>query len=152
MKRIKNKKNMILHVYNRGNRKEEICLDRKDYIFLYNLFSYHFQQNNFDLLSFCILPNHYHLLAVQKGNVDIAVPMQGIAARYTKYFNKKYGYCGHLFQGPYQCKTIHNIYQLQIASNYLNSNLPKTKRSYPYLYFNQTITHFYILNFHLASL
>ena len=93
------------------------------------------------------MPNHYHLLTVQKGRIDIAVPMQKIGARYTKYFNQKYDYCGHLFQGTYQRKVIETTNHLRKISVYIAENLPEQKRIYPYLFVDQMVTNYHILNF-----
>lgn len=139
MKRIRRKKDLILHVYNRGNRKEEICLDKSDYMFLYNLFFYHLTLNSFDILTFCVMPNHYHLLLSQKGNVDLGVVMQRIGSRYTKYFNRKYNLSGHLFQGTYKYKNIISSDQLNIVSTYIENNLQKDRKELPYFFVNNDL-------------
>ena len=150
MKEITRRKNkQILHIYNRGNRKELICHGKKDYIFLYNLINFHFIQNHFDLICFCIMPNHYHILAIQKGNVRIDKVMQKIGARYTKYFNSKYSLSGHLFQGNYKSKVVSNFIQFKIVSIYIMENPKKVglRNEFPVLFFNPTLLDYYSLHF-----
>ena len=72
------------------------------------------------------MPNHYHLLAIQKGNVEIGVVMQKIGAIYTKHINRKYGYCGHLFQSTYKYKAITHPSQLKIVCEYILKNPEKS--------------------------
>jgi putative transposase len=147
-KEYNKKQRVLLHIYNRGNRKQEICRELKDYIFLNNLIKYHFN-NYFDLLCFSIMPNHYHLLAIQQGPIHVSTLMQKIGSRYTKYFNIKYGLSGHLFQGVYRCKIVNSYDQLQVVSKYIIKNpeeihLPNT---YPYLFYNDDLIQHYLLSF-----
>ncbi len=139
----------LIHLYNRGNRKERIFLCNKDYLFFKNLLHYHFQTNNFDILSYCLLPNHYHILVKQKGKVNIATVMQKISSRYTKYFNKKYNFVGHLFQSTYNCKIITTKDQLKIVYKYIENNVTITSSSNKseYLFTNKFLFDFYVLNF-----
>lgn len=58
-----------------------------------------------DLVCFCLMPNHYHLLLRQRGDDGVSLFMQKIGTAYTMYFNEKYQRSGVLFQGKY--KAIH---------------------------------------------
>ena len=53
--------------------------------------------------------------------------MQYILTNYSNYYNTKYGYIGHLFQGRYQGEIIDNdAYMLQ-TSRYIHLNPVKAK-------------------------
>ena len=54
------------------------------------------------LLSFCLMPNHYHLLLSPKKEGGIPQFMQKLNMGYSKYFNQKYERTGTLFQGRYK--------------------------------------------------
>jgi len=43
-----------------------------------------------DILAFCLMPNHFHLLLQQKRDNGIVKFMQKLGTGYTMYFNKKY--------------------------------------------------------------
>jgi putative transposase len=142
------KRGALLHLYNRGNRKQPICEELDDYNFLYNIIKFSFREAGFDLLSFCIMPNHYHILARQRGNTDIGQVMQRIGCGYTKYFNTKYSVSGHLFQGTYKYKFVRDYAQLKIVSKYIEQNpldigLP-TQR--PYFFKNESLIYYYQLS------
>lgn len=55
-----------------------------------------------EILAFCLMPNHFHLLLRQK--IDNGIPkfMLKLGTGYTNYFNKKYERGGVLFQGSYK--------------------------------------------------
>lgn len=56
-----------------------------------------------DILAFCLMPNHYHVLLTPKVEKGIPLFMQKLNMGYSQYFNKKYERSGTLFQGRYKC-------------------------------------------------
>lgn len=75
-----------------------------------------------ELVSFCIMPNHFHLLVKEMGEAGIASYMQRVLNAYGKYYNTKYGKSGHVFQGPYKVVHIENDLQLMHLSAYIHRN------------------------------
>jgi len=59
-----------------------------------------------EILVFCLMPNHYHLLLKQKRNNGITRFMQKFGTGYTMYFNKKQERTGSLFQGSYKAVPV----------------------------------------------
>jgi len=139
------------HIFNRGNNKQLIFLDNKDYVrFLFLILyfqspvvfqnlsrhiSYFVQNRAFnisakevvkkryvELVNFTLMPNHFHLSVHQLEENGIAQYMQRILCAYTKYFNKKYNKNGHLFQGPYKATHIKSNKQLLYLSTYIHRN------------------------------
>lgn len=125
-------KNRIFHIYNRGNHKEKICFDIEDYNVLKKLLLYYFNYRFFDIISFCIMPNHFHLLIARTGNPKIEKAMQLIDGRYTKYINRKYGLVGHLFQGRYKKKEVISIRYFSTLLRYIKNNPAEIKGLYTY--------------------
>jgi len=144
----KRKSRALLHIYNRGNRRQHICLDLKDFALLHYLIKSCFTNSNYDLLTFCIMPNHFHILLKQQGNLHIGSVMQRLGSTYTKSFNMKYAVSGHLFQGTYKCKIINNRTQLETVSKYIIANPQEINLplNYPYLFNNQTLLDYYLLS------
>ncbi len=60
-----------------------------------------------EILAFCLMPNHFHLLLRQKQENSIPRFMLKLGTGYTNYFNGKYLREGALFQGSY--KHVHII-------------------------------------------
>lgn len=82
--------------------------------------------NNFTdtitLISYCLMPNHFHLLIKQTESAVIDRFMQSLFTRYTMYFNKKYHRVGPLFQGVYKAVRIETDEQLLHLSRYIHRN------------------------------
>ena len=75
-----------------------------------------------ELLSFCLMPNHFHLIVREVQENGIARYMQRVLNGYTKYYNAKYEVSGHLFQGPYKAVHIEDNDQLLYLSTYIHRN------------------------------
>ncbi len=75
-----------------------------------------------ELVGFCLMPNHFHLIVKELDEGGIAMYMQRILNAYTKYYNTKYQKSGHLFQGPYKAVHIEDDKQLLYLSAYIHRN------------------------------
>lgn len=74
------------------------------------------------LLSFALMPNHFHLLVYSTQEQGVSKYMQRIMTSYTKYYNAKYNTVGHVFQGPYKAVHQKTEEQLFYTSAYIHSN------------------------------
>lgn len=85
-----------------------------------------FKLNNFynkiDLISYVLMPNHFHLELKQKNKKEIEFFMRSLITKYSKYFNKKYKRVGPLFQGRYKAVLIQNTEYLLDLSKYIHLN------------------------------
>ena len=75
-----------------------------------------------DILAFCLMPNHIHLLLKQIQDEGITQFMRKFATGYAMYFNKKYGRTGHLFQGAFRAVHIESNKQLIVVFVYIHTN------------------------------
>ncbi len=57
--------NLIYHVYNQGNNRETIFLERENYLFFLRKMRKHLLPHA-DILCYCLMPNHFHWLLVPK--------------------------------------------------------------------------------------
>ncbi|PIZ85652.1 hypothetical protein CO033_01475 [Candidatus Nomurabacteria bacterium CG_4_9_14_0_2_um_filter_32_10] len=83
-----------------------------------------------ELISFCLMPNHFHLQILEKDEGGIAKYMQRVLTAYTKYFNLRHQKSGHLLQGSYKSVWMENDLQLMHVSAYIHKNpneLPEWK-------------------------
>lgn len=103
--------------------------------------------NNFSqeitLLSYCLMPNHFHFFVKQKSINAIDKFMNSLATRYTMYFNRKYKRVGSLYQAVYKAVLIENEAQFLHLSRYIHKQALDLKNqpcSYPeYLGLRQTL-------------
>jgi len=75
-----------------------------------------------ELLAFCFMPNHVHLLVRQVTDGGISKFMRKIGAGYSAYYNRKYKRVGHVFQGRYRIVHISNDNQLRVVFVYIHTN------------------------------
>jgi len=122
--------NEIYHILNRGVEKRKIFLDDKDCLrFVHDLYefndeapaeniyyklsrveSYEVEPRKIarkrkllvEILAFCLMHNHYHLIIRQLKNGGIVKFMQKLGTGYTMSFNKKYKRIGPLFRGAFK--------------------------------------------------
>lgn len=74
------------------------------------------------VVSFALMPNHFHLIVVERMRDGIARYMQRLLNSYTKYFNTKRERSGHLFQGPFHVVHVEDDDQLLYLSAYVHRN------------------------------
>ncbi len=75
-----------------------------------------------ELISFCIMPNHFHLIVKEVEEGGISIYMQRVLNAYSKYYNTKYQRSGHIFQGPYRAVHVEDNDQLLYLSAYVHRN------------------------------
>lgn len=139
-------KDGIYHSYNRGINKQDLFLDKRDYAtFLYFLRLYLSPpekelpmcegvtltrqtrgRKNFygkiELLGYCLMPNHFHLLIKQRDEKDLSEFMRCLMTNYSMYFNHRYERIGPPFQGTYKAVLVRNEDYLLHLSRYIHLN------------------------------
>lgn len=106
---------IVSHITQRAAGKEPSFLEADDYLHMLALLKEISGKHALTILSFCLMPNHMHLLLKTKEkNLDQA--MRDLFSRYAAWFNRKYERKGHLFGGPYrQAVCIDDVYLLAIS-------------------------------------
>jgi len=75
-----------------------------------------------EILAFCLVENHYHLLLREINDNGITEFMRKLGTGYTNYFNTKYERVGPLFQGKFKSVLIERNEQLQYIPHYIHLN------------------------------
>lgn len=134
--------NEIYHIINRGVEKRITFLGRRDYLRFIETIEYYrvkkplrfsykhrrlAQKRSIDkaiveIICFCLMPNHFHLLVKQIQEGGITSFVSKLANSYTKYFNTKYKRVGPLFQGSFKAVRVENDEQLIHVSRYIHLN------------------------------
>lgn len=123
------------HIYNRGVEKKPIFLEHRDYLIFIRFLEQYLSppgiitadsiKNYFgkiNLIAYCLMPNHFHLLVQQRPADAITGLMRSLITRYVKFFNQKYQRVGPLFQSRYKAACIIGNFQILQMSKYIHRN------------------------------
>ena len=147
-------KNGFYHIINRGVARSVIFKDEYDNLKFLEILQDASQDYDFEVYSFCLMNNHYHLLIkIKKENLSII--MQKINSRYSMYFNHKYKRVGPLWQGRFKSWFIYDENYLQtlvryIEFNPIKANITKKIGEYKWAMSSKSVE-FSMLNFELIG-
>lgn len=132
------------HVYTRGNNRMNIFVDPsdKDY-FLYLVsrhlsnvpifskqgYEYPHYRNKIELLAYCLMDNHIHLLVYQIEPRTLSQLMRSVMTAYSSYFNRKHLRTGPLLESRFKASLIDRDSYLLHISRYVHLN-PRDWRKY----------------------
>lgn len=134
------------HVYNRGVEKRLIFIDDNDYVVFIGLLKKYLTgedenkthrhkftnlSGEVELLAYCLMPNHFHLLFHQLTEDGITRLMRRVITGYVMYFNNRYARVGALFQGRYKAAHVNADAYLHHISRYIHMN-PENYNEYAY--------------------
>ncbi len=142
MRKHKLETGYIYHILNRGVEKRKIFQDNKDYFrFIHNLYEFndekpalnhYYRQSSevrprkreclVEILAFCLMPNHYHILIKQIKDNGITEFMRKLGTGYSMYFNQKNERTGPLFQGKFKSVLIEKEQHLSFMPVYIHLN------------------------------
>ena len=138
------------HVFNRGVARQPIFKSRWDYKYALSALSYYrfvnppmklsyfrnlsLEQKEeamlsmesggkyVEIVSFVLMPNHFHLLLKQTHDNGISKFISQFCNSYSRYFNTKYQRVGPLFQGRFKSVLVETTEQLIHLSRYIHLN------------------------------
>ncbi len=132
------------HIYNRGNSKQIIFHDNEDYYHFIKLLYLSNTKNNFKLRnlssncfslklenklvaigSYCLMPNHFHLILTEREEGSISKFMLKLTTAYSMYYNKKYNRTGSLFEGKFKSQHAGGDRYLKYLFSYIHLNSVK---------------------------
>ena len=116
--------NDIYHVFARGVGRLQILEDDEDNAFFLSLLRKFALSENCDLLAYCLMGNHFHLLVKSKMKY-LSEAMKRLEVSYARYFNEKYERTGTLFQGRFGSEPIRSDEQFLAALRYIHLNPQK---------------------------
>ena len=127
----------IYHVFNRGNDRRDLFQDEEDFHFFLNRLFLEKTLLGTKLYHYSLMTNHFHLLLEVKEGNHLSKLMHKTQLAYARYFKKKYGFVGHVFQERFRSPRIpRESYYLQ-CGKYIERNPVKAgivKQAWDYLY------------------
>ena len=88
------------HIASRGNNGQAILRDDLDCLDFLRWFSRIVVENEWRVITYCLMTNHYHLL-VRPAESGFASGMQLLNCGHARRMNRKHGRTGHLFRNHY---------------------------------------------------
>jgi putative transposase len=115
-------KDNYYHFYNHAVYELNLFKDHDDFEHCITIFEEYIKPDEFSIISFCLMPNHYHILLLQKTETNFAETSNKIWYVYTCYYNKKYNRKGTLFSNKLQHICISNETYLLKLCAYIHLN------------------------------
>lgn len=110
------------HLYNRGVNRQPIFFCDENWAYFLKRLRHYFLPELVDILAYCLMPTHYHLLVYLRIDDLSKCIMQPFSLSYTKAVNKQQGRVGPLFQGRFQVAWVDKDEYLLHLSRYIHLN------------------------------
>ncbi len=110
------------HVLTRGNDRKKIFRYKQDYNHFLKIIKKYLAKFQVNILHYCFMPNHIHLLIQTQKAKDLPKFMQAILQVYASYFRKKYNSSGFVFQNRYKSYFIEKESYLLECARYIERN------------------------------
>lgn len=114
------------HVTQRGNRRQQIFLIEDDYAVYRDLLAEHCRAAGVAVWSYCLMPNHVHLILTPSSSEGLSRAVGETHRRYSAFINARLRVTGHLFQGRFGSVAMDECH-LMAAFRYIAMNPVKAK-------------------------
>jgi REP element-mobilizing transposase RayT len=121
------------HIYNRGNNRENLFLEERNYHHFLKLYA-RYVAPAVDTYAYCLLKNHFHVLVRIKASAEQGQPAKTLNPSqqfghlfnaYAKAINKAYRRTGSLFEHPFERKKVTSEQHLLRLVTYFHHNPQK---------------------------
>jgi len=119
--------NIVYHVINRGNGRQEVFHKDKDYEAFIKLIAEAKERYTIKLYGYCLMPNHFHMVVKPEKGEELSKWMQWLMTSHVRRYHRHYGSSGHVWQGRYKSFMIQEDSHLQMAMRYIEGNAARAK-------------------------
>src|SRR3989304_2607056 len=109
------------HVTQRGNRRQQTFFNDGDYAAYVELMADWCREEGVEIWSYCLMPNHVHLIAVPRTEKSLRRAVGEAHRRYTRRINFREKWRGYLWQGRFASFVMDEPYLLA-AARYVELN------------------------------
>ncbi len=109
------------HVTQRGSRKQQTFFNDNDYIAYIKFLAEQLPTAKADVLAYCLMPNHVHLILVPETKESLAKLLRKVHGRYARRINRRNAWQGHLWQERFHSFVMDESHLLA-AAKYVELN------------------------------
>jgi putative transposase len=109
------------HITQRGNRRQQTFFNDEDYAAYLELMAHWCKELGVEIWSYCLMPNHLHLIAVPTSADALRRAIGEAHRRYTRRVNFRENWRGHLWQGRFASFVMDEAHLLA-AARYIELN------------------------------
>lgn len=110
------------HIIQRGNNRQTIFIDDIDRQQYLAVLTERAKQAALPVHAFVLMSNHVHLLVTPTDAEDIATVMQAVGCAYVRWFNKRHGRTGTLFEGRFKSAAVDTDGYTLACTRYIEMN------------------------------
>ncbi len=103
------------HITQRGNRRQQTFFNDGDYAAYVELMAEWCRERAVEIWSYCLMPNHIHLIAVPSTEDGLRWAIGETHQRYTRRINFREKWRGYLWQGRFASFVMDEPYLLAVA-------------------------------------
>jgi putative transposase len=112
---------LVYHVINRGNNRAPVFFDDGDYEAFLKAMGDLKQRRPFEVLGYCLMPNHVHLL-IRTLETPVSRVMQSLLVSHTQRYHRHHLSGGHVWQGRFKSPVIQDDAHLLTVLRYIEAN------------------------------
>ncbi len=113
---------MCYHVLNRGNGQAEVFHKNEDFAAFLRLMAEANERLPLRILGYVLMPNHFHLVLLPRGNGDLSRWMQWLLTSHVRRYHRHYHGSGHVWQGRFKAFPIEQDEHLLTVLRYVERN------------------------------
>src|SRR5262245_14934615 len=110
------------HVLNRGNARQQVFHKPADYAAFLRLLDEAHERRPMRILSYCLMPNHFHLVLWPRKDGDLSRWMQWLQTTHVRRYHEHYHTTGHVWQGRFKAFPIQEDEHLLTVLRYVERN------------------------------
>lgn len=113
-----------LHIVNRGNKRQTVFLEDADFWGFLSALALAAKRTSVRLLSFCLMPNHFHLVVWPVVGSEVPAYMQILMNAHIRDLQRRHGTSGtgHIYGGRYRHSSILTERHLLNVCRYVEAN------------------------------